>query len=48
LILQLEKVARPEEAALGLDEQLRVAPAGVVMVRVTDAVLVVTVFPPAS
>jgi hypothetical protein len=38
----------PAEAFLGFAVQVRVAPAGVVMVRVIDAVLVVTVLPPAS
>ena len=47
-ILQPAKVATPEAAALGLAVQVRVAPAGVVMVRVTEAALVVTVLPPAS
>jgi hypothetical protein len=48
LILQLEKVATPEEALLGLDEQVRVPPPGGVMLRVTEALLLVTVLPPAS
>jgi hypothetical protein len=50
LILQLEKVAMPEEAFLGLDEQfVRAAPpAGGVIAMVTGALLVVTVLPPAS
>jgi hypothetical protein len=46
--LQPAKVATPEEAALGFVVQVRVAPAGVVMLRVTEAVLEVTVLPTAS
>lgn len=50
LILQLEKVATPEEVLLGLAEQLvRAAPpVGGVMASVTEGPLVVTVLPPAS
>ena len=48
MILQVEKVATPEEAVLGLLEQVSVAPAGVVIARVTEALLLVTVLPPAS
>ena len=48
LMLQPAKVATPEAAFLGLAVQVRVAPAGVVMVRVTGALLAVTVLPPAS
>ena len=47
-MLQPAKVATPATAFLGFAVQARVAPAGVVMLRVTDAVLVVTVLPPAS
>jgi hypothetical protein len=47
-MLQPAKVVTPELALLGFTVQVRVAPAGVVMVRATDAELVVTVFPPAS
>jgi hypothetical protein len=46
--LQPEKVATPEEAVLGFVVQVRVAPAGVVMLRVTEALLEVTVLPTAS
>ena len=48
LILQLEKVATPEDAALGFEPQIRAAPAGVVMLSVTWTLLLVTVFPKAS
>jgi hypothetical protein len=49
LIRQLEKEATPEDAALGFELQLRVAPpAGGVIVRVTEALLEVTVLPAAS
>ena len=44
-ILQPAKVATPETAALGFAVQVRVAPAGVVMVSVTEALLEVTVLP---
>ena len=47
-ILQAAKVADPEAALVGLAAQVRVAPPGDVMVRVTEALLVVTVLPPAS
>ena len=47
-MLQPAKVATPATAALGFVVQAKVAPAGVVMVKVTDAVLAVTVLPPAS
>jgi hypothetical protein len=47
-ILQPAKVAAPATAALGFAVHVRVAPAGVVMLRVTGAVLEVTVLPPAS
>src|SRR5450631_579564 len=47
-MLQPAKVASPATAVLGFVVQARVAPAGVVMTRVTGAVLVVTVLPPAS
>ena len=47
-MLQPAKLATPEEAFVGLAVQVRVAPAGVVMVRVTGALLVVTVLAPAS
>src|ERR1017187_7167199 len=47
-MLQPAKVSTPATAAFGFVVQARVAPAGVVMVRVTDAPLVVTVLPPAS
>jgi len=47
-ILQLVNVARPDEALRGLVWQVRMAPAGVVMVRVTEALLLVTVEPFAS
>jgi hypothetical protein len=46
--LQPEKVATPEEAVLGFVVQVRVAAAGVVMLRVTEALLEVTVLPTAS
>lgn len=42
------KPATPEAAVTGFVVQVRTAPAGVVMVKVTVAVLVVMVFPPAS
>ena len=42
------KVATPETAFEGLAVQVSVAPAGLVMVRVTEAPLEVTVLPPAS
>ena len=48
LILHVAKVSTPATAAFGFVVQARVAPAGVVMVKVTDAVLAVTVLPPAS
>src|ERR1017187_9677577 len=48
LILQVVNVSTPATAAFGLVAQARVAPAGVVMVKVIEAVLVVTVLPPAS
>lgn len=48
LILQPAKLSTPATAAFGFVVQVRVAPAGVVIVRVIDAVLVVTVLPPAS
>jgi hypothetical protein len=50
LILQLEKLATPDEVLLGFAEQLvRAAPpAGGVMARVTEPVLEVLVLPPAS
>ena len=47
-ILQPAKLATPETADFGLAVQVNVAPAGVVMVRLTEAVLLVTVLPPAS
>src|SRR5450631_571775 len=47
-MLQPAKVATPATAFVGFAVQARVAPAGVVMVRVTGAVLVVTVLPPGS
>lgn len=46
-MLQPATVATPATAVLGFGVQVRVAPAGVVMARVTAAVLVV-VLPPAS
>jgi hypothetical protein len=46
--LQPAKVATPANALTGLVAQVRVAPAGVVMLRVIEAALLVTVFPPAS
>lgn len=46
-IRQPAKVATPEEAGVGLPVQLRVAPAGVVILRVTEFVPVV-VLPPES
>jgi len=42
------KVATPATALTGFAVQVSVAPAGFVMLRVTGAVLPVTVFPPAS
>jgi len=48
LMLQPANVATPELALVGFVVQVSVAPAGVVMVRVTGAVLVVTVLAPAS
>ena len=45
---QPAKVATPETALMGLAVQVRVAPPAVVMARVTGAVLVATVLPPAS
>ena len=42
------KEATPATADLGFAVQVRTAPAGVVMLRVTEAVLEVTVLPPAS
>jgi hypothetical protein len=48
LILQPAKVATPATAFIGFVVQVRVAPAGVVMVRVTEAVLLVAVLPAAS
>ena len=47
-ILQPAKVATPEEAVLGFVEQVSVAPAGVVMLRVIKTLLEVTVLPAAS
>jgi hypothetical protein len=47
-MLQPVKLSTPATAFLGFAEQVMVAPAGVVMVRVIEAVLVVTVVPPAS
>jgi hypothetical protein len=47
-MLQPVKVSTPATAFLGFAVQVRVAPAGVVMVRVTEAVLVVTVLALAS
>jgi hypothetical protein len=41
-------VATPDTAVLGFAVQVRVAPAGVVMLRTTEAVLLVTVLPPVS
>ena len=48
LMLQPEKALTPETAVTGFVPQERVAPAGVVIVRVTAAVLEVMVLPPAS
>src|SRR5450631_4092193 len=45
---QPAKVTTPATAFVGFVVQVRVAPAGVVMLRVTEALLVVTVLPPAS
>src|SRR5450631_125755 len=47
-MLQPANVATPEAAVTGLVVQVRVAPAAVVMVKVTGAELVVTVLAPAS
>src|SRR5450631_2180227 len=47
-MLQPAKVATPEAALVGFAVQVRAAPAGDVMLRLTKAVLVVTVLPPAS
>ena len=47
-ILQAEKVSTPATAFLGFAVHVRVAPAGVVMVGVIEAVLVETLLPPAS
>ena len=46
--MQPAKLATPATAAMGFVVQAKVAPAGVVMVRLTEAVLLVTVLPPAS
>ena len=46
--MQAAKVATPATAAFEFAAQARIAPAGEVMVKVTEAVLVVTVLPPAS
>ena len=48
LILQPAKVATPETAAFGFVVQVRVAPPPEVMLRVIEAVLELTVLPPAS
>jgi hypothetical protein len=48
LIRQPTNVATPATALLGFVVQVRVAPAGVVMLRVTPTVLLLTVRPPAS
>lgn len=48
LILRPAKATTPEEALFVFCVQVSVAPAGFVMLRVTGAVLPVTVFPPAS
>ena len=49
MILQVEKMATPEDVPLGLEEQLRTAPpVGGVMASATEGPLVVTVLPPAS
>ena len=42
---QPAKVATPEAAFVGLAVQAKVAPPGVVMLRVTEALLTVTVLP---
>ena len=47
-MVQPAKLATPEMATFGFVAQVRVAPAGVVMERLTEAVLPVTVLPPAS
>jgi hypothetical protein len=47
-MLQPEKVATPNDTVLGLLAQVSVAPDGLVRARVTEALLVVTAFPPAS
>ena len=47
-MLHPAKVATPETALKGLVVQVSVAPAGVVIVRVTEALLEVTVLLPAS
>ena len=47
-ILQPAKLVTPATADFGFVVQVNVAPAGVVMVRLTEAVLLVTVLPPAS
>ena len=46
--MQPAKVATPATAAAGFAAQVRVAPAGEVIVRVMGSLLVVTVLPPAS
>ena len=48
MIRQPAKVATPETAVLGFVVQVRVAPPPEVMLRVIDAVLLVTVLLPAS
>ena len=48
LILQPAKLAMPDTAFLGSCVQVRTAPAGVVILRSTEALLVVTVLPMAS
>ena len=48
MIWQPAKVATPELALLGFGEQMSVAPPPDVMLRVIEALLVVTVLPPAS
>jgi len=47
-MVQPAKLATPETAVMGFVVQARVAPAGVVMVRLTGVVLKVMVLPPAS
>src|ERR1700694_2659009 len=47
-MLQPAKEATPATAAFGLDVQARMAPAGVVMARVTLELLPVAVLPPES